>query len=568
MNPLEILKKIKTAFNNLNLTQKIIAGSIILAIIILFIVISVSSTSSGKYPLYGLNYKISEKDLERIQKALKGMNVEFEATDNQIFVKDKELAAKLRAELGLEGIIPQGIKSWELFDNQPFTTTDFERKINVRRAITASIKQHLEKLDEIEAADVVISFGEEKYFKDDLNNFPLTASVVITPAPGSDITTNKKKIKGLRDLIAKGVDMLLPENIVILDNQGEVLTDKLNETDEEENIRLAKEQIKIKEKLRMHYYNELKKLLERVFTSDRFDIKLNLELNWDVVKMKENLLKPVIIKPDNPETPYDDSVVAESLTVSRKSTKETFKGQGYIPEGPAGIEDQVPAGLKEKMDRYNVYEKQEDIENKEFSRSEQEIRKAPYDIKNMTVTVFLDGIWEKERDKDGDIIIEGGKIKRKFIQVTEDIVKKVEESVKAYIGFNEGRGDKVAVSAIQFDRTKEFEKEDEEIRKAERLRKTIIAVIIGLITLFVISIVYKAIEREMARRRRLREEELIKQQEALRLAALKAAEQESVGAELSPEERARLELQDNAIKMAKEKPEEVAKLLRTWLSEE
>jgi len=568
MNPKEIIQKLKEALGKLNLTQKIIVGSIILAIIILFMVISVSSTSSGKYPLYGINYKISEKDLERIQKALKGMNIEFETIDNQIFVKDKELAAKARTELGLEGIIPQGIKSWELFDNQPFTTTDFERKINVRRAITASIKQHLEKLDEIESADVVISFGEEKYFKDDLNNFPLTASVVITPSPGSDITTNKKKIKGLRDLIAKGVDMLTPENIVILDNQGDVLTDKLTETDEEENIRLAKEQIKIKEKLRMHYYNELKKLLERVFTSDRFDIKLNLELNWDVVKMKENLLKPVIIKPDNPETPYDDSVVVDSLTVSKKSTKETFKGQGYIPEGPAGIEDQVPAGLKEKMDRYNVYEKQEDIENKEFSRSEQEIRKAPYDIKNMTVTVFLDGLWEKERDKEGDIIIENGKIKRKFIPVEDIIVKKVEESVKAYIGFNEGRGDKVAVSSIQFDRTKEFEKEDEEIRKAEKMRKTIMAVIIGLISLFVISIVYKAIEREMARRRRLREEELIKQQEALRLAALKAAEQESVGAELSPEERARLELQDNAIKLAKEKPEDVAKLLRTWLSEE
>ncbi|HOJ49244.1 MAG TPA: flagellar basal-body MS-ring/collar protein FliF [Spirochaetota bacterium] len=568
MNPKEIIQKLKEALGKLNLTQKIIVGSIILAIIILFMVISVSSTSSGKYPLYGINYKISEKDLERIQKALKGMNIEFETIDNQIFVKDKELAAKARTELGLEGIIPQGIKSWELFDNQPFTTTDFERKINVRRAITASIKQHLEKLDEIESADVVISFGEEKYFKDDLNNFPLTASVVITPSPGSDITTNKKKIKGLRDLIAKGVDMLTPENIVILDNQGDVLTDKLTETDEEENIRLAKEQIKIKEKLRMHYYNELKKLLERVFTSDRFDIKLNLELNWDVVKMKENLLKPVIIKPDNPETPYDDSVVVDSLTVSKKSTKETFKGQGYIPEGPAGIEDQVPAGLKEKMDRYNVYEKQEDIENKEFSRSEQEIRKAPYDIKNMTVTVFLDGLWEKERDKEGDIIIENGKIKRKFIPVEDIIVKKVEESVKAYIGFNEGRGDKVAVSSIQFDRTKEFEKEDEEIRKAEKMRKTIMAVIIGLISLFVISIVYKAIEREMARRRRLREEELIKQQEALRFAALKAAEQESVGAELSPEERARLELQDNAIKLAKEKPEDVAKLLRTWLSEE
>ena len=78
----------------------------------------------------------------------------------------------------------------------------------------------------------------------------------------------------------------------------------------------------------------------------------------------------------------------------------------------------------------------------------------------------------------------------------------------------------------------------------------------------------KAIEREMARRRRLREEELIKQQEALRMAALKAAEQESMTTELSPEERARLELQENAARAAKERPEEVAKLIRTWLNEE
>ncbi|HCL58109.1 MAG TPA: flagellar M-ring protein FliF [Spirochaetia bacterium] len=562
-----ILNKLKTGFGKLTGVQKGIIGGVILLMIILFVVIGGMSSQSGRYPLYGVKYKLKEKDLDKIVKSLKSMGVEFEVSDNQIFVNDKETAMKMKTELGLEGIIPQDLKSWDLFDNQPFTTTDFERQINVRRAITVSIKEHIEMLDEIENADVVISYGEkEKYFADDIANNPLTASVVITPSPGSDIIGNKNKIKGLRDLIAKGVDQLKPENIVIMDYQGNVLTDKLVETDEEENIRLAKQHLQVKEKLRMEYTSDLRNQLAKVFTPDRLDLKLNLELNWDVKKIKENLIKPVVIKEDNPETPYDDSIVQDSVIVSKKNTTEEFKGQGYIPEGPGGIEDQIPAGLKEKMDRYNTYSKNEVIENKEFSRAETEVRKDPYDLEKLTVTVFLDGKWEKELDEDGDMIIANGRIKRKFVPISPETVKQVEESLKAYTGYNMTRGDKISVQAVSFDRSSEFEKEDEEIRKSQRIKKTILAIVIGLVGIFVISIIYKAIEREMARRRRIREEELIKQQEALRMAALKASEHDSITAELSPEERARLELQENALKVAKEKPEEVAKLIRTWLS--
>jgi flagellar M-ring protein FliF len=220
------------------------------------------------------------------------------------------------------------------------------------------------------------------------------------------------------------------------------------------------------------------------------------------------------------------------------------------------------------MDRYNKYTKSETITNNEFSRAEKQIQNDPYDIEKLTVTVFLDGLWARERDEDGDLIIENGKIKREFTPVEQQVVKQVEDSLKAYIGFNDVRGDKIAVHAVKFDRTREFEEENEEIRKARRLKRTILAVIIGVIGLFVVSVIYKAVEREMARRRRLREEELIKQQEALRSAALKAAEQESMTAELSPEDRAKLELQESALKLAKEKPEDVAKLIRTWLNEE
>jgi len=54
----------------------------------------------------------------------------------------------------------------------------------------------------------------------------------------------------------------------------------------------------------------------------------------------------------------------------------------------------------------------------------------------------------------------------------------------------------------------------------------------------------------------------------MREAALRAAEEEGVDVELSLEEKARLELQKNAMNLAKERPDEVAQLLKTWLAEE
>jgi len=54
----------------------------------------------------------------------------------------------------------------------------------------------------------------------------------------------------------------------------------------------------------------------------------------------------------------------------------------------------------------------------------------------------------------------------------------------------------------------------------------------------------------------------------MREAALRAAEEEGVDVELSLEDKARLELQENAINLARERPDDVAQLLRTWLSED
>jgi flagellar M-ring protein FliF len=92
--------------------------------------------------------------------------------------------------------------------------------------------------------------------------------------------------------------------------------------------------------------------------------------------------------------------------------------------------------------------------------------------------------------------------------------------------------------------------------------------VIGLLGLGVAFVVFRLIARELERRRRLREEELARQHQAMREAALRSAEEENVDVNISVEEKARMEMQEHARNMAREHPEDVAQLIRTWLVEE
>jgi flagellar M-ring protein FliF len=100
------------------------------------------------------------------------------------------------------------------------------------------------------------------------------------------------------------------------------------------------------------------------------------------------------------------------------------------------------------------------------------------------------------------------------------------------------------------------------------VRRTIYFVLAGIGAILMIALVYRLLAKEMERRRRLREEELARQHQAMREAALRTAEEQGVEVELSVEDRARLEMQENAVNMAREHPEDVAQLIRTWLVEE
>ena len=97
-------------------------------------------------------------------------------------VADQENARRLRAILIREDLIPPQTDPFSIFEVDRFSITDFERNVNLQRALTRNLEQHITALDDVVAANVTLVVPETELFAEDQN--PTTASIIITPRLG------------------------------------------------------------------------------------------------------------------------------------------------------------------------------------------------------------------------------------------------------------------------------------------------------------------------------------------------------------------------------------------------
>ena len=90
---------------------------------------------------------------------------------------------------------------------------------------------------------------------------------------------------------------------------------------------------------------------------------------------------------------------------------------------------------------------------------------------------------------------------------------------------------------------------------------------ISLLALFILVLIVRAIQKELARRRRLREEELERKQMEMRRQAMMNVNEEPI-TEMNLEDAARKKLMEEVIRVSHERPEDVAQLLRTWMADD
>lgn len=563
----KLMDQVKTLWGKWSWVQRLtLIGVAVATVAAIFIMMALSAQPS-RVALIGAALK-DEQAVLAITARLDQENISYTTSeDGRIFVSDSKTAQRARAILFRENLIPANVDPWAIFDVERWTITDFERDINKRRAIVKALEQHIGALEDVDGVTIGLVMPEDKLFKEDQKE--TTASITITPRPGSDITTNRKKIEGIVKLITFAVEGLKADNVVVTDQSGVVLNDFAGMAGMDR-LELGKREMDFKRKLESQYTATILSALQDIYKADRVKIvKLDLTLNTDVQSMDKEEHTPIVMKEANPKTNEPREVVP-SIVLSQQTNKESFSGTGFNPEGPAGQEGQTAPAYKDLSNLVGTYSKDLNITNNVVNTEKSKIEKSPVRIEKVAIGVALDGTWTKDYDpKTGEQLVQpNGSLKRTYHELTNEELQKAKSVLQAAVGYTFARGDIVTVEHIAFDRTTQFEKEDAEYRAQKNLQNTLLVIIIGLVVILVAFLVFRLISREMERRRRLREEELSRQHQAMREAALRSAEEEGVQVEMSVAERARLELQETAVNMAREHPSDVAQLIRTWLAEE
>ena len=564
----KMMAQLKEFWKSASVIKKVILFAVIAAVIIAVVVAARVSSAPATVRLFNAPVT-NESTRDQILDRLSEENVQaFTDEAGYISVLDEKTARKMRSILISEGLTPSRWDPFADFYNRSWSTTDKEQNVKLKNAVTSKIQQQLEALDDISAAFVTINIPESQLFTADQK--PVSASITLRLRNGSDLDTNKKRQKNLQRLVLTMVEGLTAENLTISDTSGAVLNDfegmedstRLTNIEKEQKIR-HQEEAKLKAAILSH--------LQTLANERRIgDLVVNLDMDMSKESSEATIYSPIVRKVDNPDTPYDDSEMVDTLPLSQQTVTKEWQGTGYNPEGPAGVEGQTPPVYS---DMSNVIGKSVETgvtQNNVINTTVVKKEISPQ-IGRRSVSVNVDGKWTLLKDpKTHGYIVdeETGGLKRTYTAVPAEELAEYKKLVESAINYDKVRGDMVVVTNIQVDRTAEFEEFDNAYFKAQQTKKTILLSLVAVAVVLVGFILFRIISKEMERRRRAREEELLRQQQLAREQALWEAKDEAQTVTMSVEESRRAELQENAINMAKEHPEDVAMLIRTWLMEE
>lgn len=563
-----MIEKFQNFWKTSSVIVKVIVIGIALAVVgaVIFAVnVSGSDSTVKLFPQAVTDESVRNQILDRVARE----NVQVYVNDEGVIsVNDEKTARRIRTLLSVEGLAPSNYDPFAEFYNRSWSTTDAEQNVRRKNAISAALKQHLESLSDIDVAFVTLVLPDKALFASEQN--PVTASIAIRPSRTSDILSDRRKVKGIQDYILKAVEGLSAENLTIIDQNGHILND-FEGMAESDRVSIIEKQQKLIRKMEAQLEAKVLAALQNNYTSDRItDVIAHYEMDMSEKHSDSTIYSPIQIRPDNPDTPYDDSEYRDTLPISQQTVTKEWQGTGYNPEGPAGVEGQTPPVYS---DVSNVIGKSTEtgVSQNNVINTTHITEKVSPQPGRITVSANIDGVWKLKKDpKTHEYIIneEDGSLVREYTPISPEDLAKIKEYVEAAVGFSKSRNDVVTITNIPIDHTQEFREFDEAYFKKLQTRRTVLLVLVAVAVVLIGFILFRIISKEIERRRRAREEELLRQQQLAREQALWEAKDEAQTVTMSVEESRRAELQENAINMAKEHPEDVAMLIRTWLMEE
>ncbi|UOS28179.1 flagellar M-ring protein FliF [Helicobacter pylori] len=418
-----LLQRIVDFFIKLNKKQKIalIAAGVLITALLVFLLLYPFKEKDYAQGGYGVLFeRLDSSDNALILQHLQQNQIPYKILKDDTILIPKDKVYEERITLASQGIPKTSKVGFEIFDTKDFGATDFDQNIKLIRAIEGELSRTIESLNPILKANVHIAIPKDSVFV--AKEVPPSASVMLKLKP--DMKLSPTQILGIKNLIAAAVPKLTTENVKIVNENGE----SIGEGDILENSKeLALEQLRYKQNFENILENKITNILAPIVGGkNKVVARVNAEFDFSQKKSTKETFDP-------------NNVVRSEQNLEEKKEGASKKQVGGVP----GVVSNIGPvqGLKDNKEP-EKYEKSQNTTNYEVGKTISEIKGEFGTLVRLNAAVVVDGKY-KIALKDGANTLE-------YEPLSDESLKKINALVKQAIGYNQNRGDDVAVSNFEF----------------------------------------------------------------------------------------------------------------------
>lgn len=522
-----VLDGAKGGWNKIDKTKKVLMIAFFLSVFA-FISIYTYFTQRTEYVTLFSELELSDagnivSDLET-----KKMKYKLENGGRDILIDQKQVD-EYRLQLAMNGMMPEKSTGFEIFDNTGLMATDEDRNIMYQRALTGELQRSIMSLEAIKSAKVHLVMPEKSIFEKE--DKEASASVIVDVRPNYKVTNDM--VKGIAALVSGAVDQLPEKNIQVIDSKGNLLSAFLQEDTGLNATDIASGYQAIKKQFESELESNLNDLLGSAYGQDKIKISVYADLDFD----------------------SEESTIITYQEPVLRSEQVSASGDNIEVQNATGgnINDNVSNVVESEQGSGSTYER---TVNNELNSTTTQTVKAPGKVRKLTTSVIYDG------------------------ELANRDVQSIQNIVASATGYNVERGDVISVEGVVFDKSSQAKLEEElkaieleELNNRSLVEKYGEYVIFALLSALGIIILIALIRLIFSRKKQrdlFANGELAQSQLAMDLQPeitamdmlRKANEEESLNIEVKADER-----ETKAQNYAKNNPDIVADLIKTWIQE-
>ncbi len=363
-------------------TQKgVFIGSIFLVILLISGILFLSP-GTKLVPLYS---NLSLQEVGQIKTELETRGIQYELQDGGTSINVPETQVDtLLVDLAGQGLPNSGNIDYSFFsENASWGVTDNEFNVMKLDAMQTELANLMKGIDGIESAEVMINMPEDPVFVSDAAQ-EASASIVVNTTPGYQFEGNQ--MESLYHLVSKAVPNLPADNIVIMNQYFEYFDRNSQTANGTQDAHTYQQSVK--KDIERDIQKRLQQMLSAMVGGENVIVSVTSDIDFTQENRTENLVEPA------------DEENMEGLPVSVETIQETYSGNPPVG-GNAGTGDEDIANYQGAAEGENGdYELVKETVNNEYNRIQREIVESPYKVRNLGIQVAVNNV----KNDDGDTV--------------------------------------------------------------------------------------------------------------------------------------------------------------------